>query len=84
MSKNLQNKVAFITGSSRGIGKASALALARQGAALIGLHYANNERAAQETAKEIEALGTKVVLIKGDLSKGRTEVESASINIKVC
>ena len=75
MSSSLSNKVVFITGSSRGIGKAIALSFAKNGAALIGLHYANNDAAAQETLKEIEHLGAKAVLVKGDLSKGGAEIE---------
>lgn len=75
MSLSFKNKVVFITGSSRGIGKATALAFAKHGAELIGLHYANNENAAQETANQIEALGAKVLLIKGDLSKGNKELD---------
>ena len=76
MSSNLQNKVVFITGSSRGIGKAIALSFAKSGASLIGLHYANNDIAANETLKEIENLGAKAVLIKGDLSQGNKEIEN--------
>ncbi|MGV8927988.1 MAG: SDR family NAD(P)-dependent oxidoreductase [Ewingella sp.] len=76
MSANLKNKVALITGSSRGIGRATALAFAKQGAALIGVHYGNNEAAAQDTAREIEALGSKAVIIKGDLTKGREVIDS--------
>ena len=76
MSLSLANKIVFITGSSRGIGKATALAFARNKVALIGLHYANNQSAAEETAQEIEALGCKAILIKGDLSKGNQEIEN--------
>lgn len=76
MSSSMRNKVVFITGSSRGIGKAIALSFAKKGAALIGLHYANNETAANETLKEIESFGSKAVLIKGDLSKGIKEIDN--------
>lgn len=75
MSASLKNKVVFITGSSRGIGKATALAFAQYGVGLIGLHYVNNVVAAEETVREIEALGSKAVLIQGDLGKGLTEID---------
>ena len=75
MSASLKNKVVFITGSSRGIGKATALAFAQSGVGLIGLHYANNVVAAEQTLKEIGALGAKAVLIQGDLGKGLTELD---------
>ena len=41
MSKALSNKVALIMGSSRGIGRAAALVLAKEGASLVGVHYAS-------------------------------------------
>lgn len=71
MSGRLSNKVALITGSSRGIGRAVALAFAKQGAALIGVHYGSNTDAAQATVREIEALGAKAVAINADLRKGK-------------
>jgi 3-oxoacyl-[acyl-carrier protein] reductase len=71
MSKALSNKVALITGSSRGIGRAAALVLAKEGASLIGVHYASNADAAHSTVREIEALGAKAVAIEADLKKGK-------------
>lgn len=71
MSGRLSNKVALITGSSRGIGRAAALAFAREGAALVAVHYAGNEDAARATIREIEALGTKAAAIKADLRSGK-------------
>jgi 3-oxoacyl-[acyl-carrier protein] reductase len=76
MSKRLSNKIAMITGSSRGIGRAVALAFARDGAGLIGVHYAANEQAAHATVREIEALGTKAVALKADLRDGKQATDS--------
>ena len=49
MTKRLENKIALITGSSRGIGRAVALAMAKEGAALIGVHFTANADAANAT-----------------------------------
>ncbi|MDR4316952.1 enoyl-[acyl-carrier-protein] reductase FabL [Niallia circulans] len=67
----MTNKVALITGSSRGIGKATAIRLAKEGYDIV-INYARSKKAAQETADEITALGRKVLLVKanvGDVDK---------------
>jgi enoyl-[acyl-carrier protein] reductase III len=64
-------KVALITGSSRGIGKATALQLAQEGYDIV-INYARSKSSAIETAEEIEALGRKVLIVKanvGDVQK---------------
>ncbi|MCR5859622.1 SDR family oxidoreductase [Mesorhizobium sp. J428] len=71
MPGKLSNKVALVTGGSRGIGRATALALAREGASFIGVHYGSNADAARQAVEQIEALGAKAVAIKADLAKGR-------------
>jgi phosphoribosylformylglycinamidine (FGAM) synthase PurS component len=76
MSKALSNKVALITGSSRGIGRAAALALAKEGASFIGVHYASNADAAHATVREIESLGAKAVAIAADLKEGKKATDS--------
>ncbi len=59
---------ALVTGSSRGIGKAIALELARRGYALA-VHYAGNQAAAEATAAEARSLGApQVVVLGADLS----------------
>ncbi|MBC2005155.1 enoyl-[acyl-carrier-protein] reductase FabL [Listeria booriae] len=65
------NKVALVTGSSRGIGREIALDLAKQGYD-IAINFARSRSKAEEVAKEIEALGQKAVLVRanvGDVSK---------------
>lgn len=76
MSGKLAGKIALITGSSRGIGRAVALAFAKEGATLIGVHYASNTDAALATVRDIEALGAKAVAIRGDLSRGKEATDS--------
>ncbi len=63
---DLSGKTALVTGSSRGIGRAIALALAAQGAD-IALHFNSDENAAQETARAIEALGRRAPVFQCDL-----------------
>jgi NAD(P)-dependent dehydrogenase (short-subunit alcohol dehydrogenase family) len=64
--KNTNNKIALITGASRGIGAASALAAAKLGFD-IALNYANNQQAAQEVAEQVRALGRNAVVLQADI-----------------
>lgn len=64
----LQGKVALVTGASRRVGKAIALALAGEGAGIV-LHYSSSARAAEETAEEIRALGVPAWPLQADLSR---------------
>ena len=67
MKHPLKNKVALVTGGSRGIGRAIALKLAEDGAD-VAILYAGNEGAAQQTARDIEALGAKALAEQCDVS----------------
>ena len=75
---DLSGRVAVVTGGSRGLGRADALALASAGAdvALLDL------LAADETASEVEALGRRALAVQGDVS-AREEVEQAVERVAV-
>ncbi len=74
----LDGKVAIVTGASRGIGRATAIALAREGARVVVNHYRTadasfgDDRPAQETLAAIEAAGGKGVLVAGDVADPAT------------
>ncbi|MDD4237709.1 MAG: 3-oxoacyl-[acyl-carrier-protein] reductase [Desulfotomaculaceae bacterium] len=63
----LSNRVAIITGASRGIGRAIALAMAKAGADVV-VNYARNDAAAAEVADLIRATGRKVLLFQADVA----------------
>jgi enoyl-[acyl-carrier protein] reductase III len=60
-------KSVLVTGGSRGIGKAIALRFAQLGAGRVAVSYLRNDRAAEETAGELEKLGTEPVLLRGNV-----------------
>jgi len=64
----LTGKTALVTGGSKRVGRAIALALAKKGADIV-LHYSTSNEEAQKTAADITALGVKCRLIQADLSK---------------
>ncbi|MBQ5946029.1 glucose 1-dehydrogenase [Massilia sp. ST3] len=66
-SGRLQDKAAIITGGDSGIGRAVALAYAREGADIL-IAYLNEHEDAQETARLVEEAGRKAVLMAGDLA----------------
>jgi enoyl-[acyl-carrier protein] reductase III len=61
-----ENKVALVTGSGRGIGRAIALHFARNGADLV-VNFFRNRASAEETVHDIEALGRRALLVKADM-----------------
>jgi len=71
---NLNGKVALVTGSSRGVGRAVALGFAQRGAKVV-INYTSNENAANEVVAEVEAAGSSAVAVKADVAS-KEEVES--------
>src|SRR5438477_2001789 len=67
-SGKLQNKVAIITGGDSGIGRAVAIAFAKEGAH-ISVVYLEGQRDASETKRLVEEHGRKCLLIKGDVGQ---------------
>src|SRR5436305_239133 len=68
MTSAFANRVALVTGGSRGIGRATALRLAREGAD-VAISYASRTREAEQTAAAIEALGRRAWAAPCDVSK---------------
>ncbi len=66
-SGKLRGKVAIITGGDSGLGRAAAIAFAKEGAKLF-IPYYNEEKDANETKEYIEKLGGECVLLSGDIS----------------
>ena len=69
----------FVTGGSRGIGRAIALRFARDGAERIAIGYLRNDTAAEETAGELRALGAEVTLVRGNVTSQRVLDEVAAL-----
>ncbi len=74
MAQTLKDKVAVVTGASRGIGREIAQTLAREGA-LVAVHYGGSEEAAKDTVGQIEAAGGQAFIVQGDLSKSAAAKE---------
>lgn len=66
--QRLKGQVAIVTGASRGIGRATALALATEGANVV-VNYANSSSAAVEVVAEIVTAGGSGMALQGDVSK---------------
>jgi 3-oxoacyl-[acyl-carrier protein] reductase len=68
MARRLDGKVAIVTGSSRGIGRAIALEFAKEGAKVC-INYAKSEDNARQVVEEVSSLGGEAVMIGADVSK---------------
>jgi enoyl-[acyl-carrier protein] reductase III len=69
----------FVSGGSRGIGRAIALRFARDGAKRVAIGYLRNDRAADETAGELQTLGAEPVLVRGNVTSDRVLAEVAAL-----
>ena len=69
----------FVTGGSRGIGRAIALRFAHDGAERIAIGYLRNDSAAEETAEELRAVGAEVTLVRGNVTSQRVLDEVAAL-----
>jgi enoyl-[acyl-carrier protein] reductase III len=74
----------FVSGGSRGIGRAIALRLARDGVALgkpvrVGIGYFRSDSAAEQTAEDLRALGAEPTLVRGNIGSDRVLEEVAAL-----
>ena len=76
---SLEGTTVFVTGGSRGIGKAIALRFAELGAARIGIGYLRNDKAAEEAAEELRAKGAEPMLVRGNVSSERIAREVGAL-----
>ncbi|WP_379967194.1 3-oxoacyl-[acyl-carrier-protein] reductase [Ectobacillus sp. sgz5001026] len=76
----LTDQVAVVTGASRGIGRAIALDLAKQGAKII-VNFAGNEERAKEVVEEIQALGSEAISVRADVSNTEEVADMMKIAI---
>lgn len=80
-SGKLQDKVAIVTGGDSGIGKATAIAFAKEGAKIV-INYLSEDKDANETKQRIEQIGQPCLLIKGDVGNQQVCNDIAEKTIK--
>ena len=69
----------LVTGGSRGIGRAIALRLARDGATKVAIGYFRSDSAAEATAEELRSLGAEPVLVRGNVTSSRVAEQVAAL-----
>ena len=74
-----QGRSVFVSGGSRGIGREIALRFAEEGASSVAIGYLRNDRAAEETAEELQARGARPVLVRGNVSSTRVAQEVSDL-----
>lgn len=68
MGMNLQGKAAIVTGGGTGVGRATALELAKRGCAVL-INYSKSKDAAEAVADEVKALGVKALAVRADVAQ---------------
>lgn len=68
MNSRLQNQVAIVTGASRGIGRAIAIAMASEGAK-VAVNYASSSSAAEDVVSKIAKMGGEAIALQADVSQ---------------
>jgi enoyl-[acyl-carrier protein] reductase III len=69
----------FVSGGSRGIGRAIALRFARDGAERVAIGYFRSDSAAEQTAEDLRALGAEPTLVRGNIGSDRVLEEVAAL-----
>jgi enoyl-[acyl-carrier protein] reductase III len=69
----------FVSGGSRGIGRAIALRFARDGAQRVAIGYFRSDSAAEQTAEDLRALGAEPTLVRGNIGSDRVLEEVAAL-----
>jgi NADP-dependent 3-hydroxy acid dehydrogenase YdfG len=80
MSQKLANSVALITGASAGIGRASALALAEEGARLV--ITARRRQRLEEIADQVRSMGSETIIVEGDAREESTAKQAVALAIE--